>query len=222
MSRETILRAVGAANQKACATAPSTAPIAPPSTRPRAARQSLESDFTSRLQSCGVIVVHLSTSSDVPAAILRHTESAHLPPLIRHGSDPLIQSLPWNMAPSLHRRMGAASADDQTGVSHALSGIAENGTIVLSSGADNPVTLAFLPELHIVVLEAEKIVATMDDAFALLHGDGNSHPLPRSINLISGASRTGDIGGRLVMGAHGPRQLVALIIADPRNQNGTR
>jgi L-lactate dehydrogenase complex protein LldG len=37
--------------------------------------------------------------------------------------------------------------------------------------------------------------------------------LPRTLNLISGPSRTGDIGGRIVMGAHGPRRLAVILVA---------
>jgi L-lactate dehydrogenase complex protein LldG len=36
--------------------------------------------------------------------------------------------------------------------------------------------------------------------------------MPRSLNLISGPSRTGDIGGRIVLGAHGPRRLCIVIV----------
>ena len=81
-------------------------------------------------------------------------------------------------------------------------------------------TLAFLPELHIVVLGEENIVATMEEALASVGEPGDAPRLPRTVNLISGASRTGDIGGRLVMGAHGPRQLVLLLVGEQK-ENGT-
>jgi L-lactate dehydrogenase complex protein LldG len=32
------------------------------------------------------------------------------------------------------------------------------------------------------------------------------------LNFITGASRTGDIGGRIVMGAHGPRRLAVVLV----------
>jgi hypothetical protein len=37
--------------------------------------------------------------------------------------------------------------------------------------------------------------------------EANAGAMPRTLNLVTGASRTGDIGGKIVMGAHGPRRL---------------
>jgi L-lactate dehydrogenase complex protein LldG len=160
----------------------------------------------------------------VPEAVLRYLTAARLPLSIRHGTDAMIAALPWHKASSIQRRTGAATPDDQATLSRAVSGIAETGTLLLGSGADNPVTLAFLPELHMVVLDEADVVASMERAFDLVqHASKTSAgtaPLPRTVNLISGASRTGDIGGRLVMGAHGPRQLVVLLTGGA-NKNGT-
>jgi L-lactate dehydrogenase complex protein LldG len=76
------------------------------------------------------------------------------------------------------------------------------------------VTLNFLPENQIVVIRARDIAGPYEDAFdrvRQLYGKGT---MPRTVNMISGPSRTGDIGGRLVMGAHGPRQLCVIIVGD--------
>jgi L-lactate dehydrogenase complex protein LldG len=83
---------------------------------------------------------------------------------------------------------------------------------VLASGAENPVTLAFVPDTHIVVMRASAIVGAYEQACALVAGERGL--LPRTLNLISGPSRTGDIGGRIVMGAHGPRRLAVILVAD--------
>ena len=169
--------------------------------------EALVTEFSARLTSCGVCVEQLSSVAEIPAAVLRYLTAARLPLIVRHGSDPLLARLPWGDTAEIERRFGAAINGDQATVSHALYGIAETGTLLLVSGPDNPTTLNFMPELHIVAVEAAHVVATMDEALNAL----DPRHLPRSINLISGASRTGDIGGRLVMGAHGPRQLVVLI-----------
>ena len=39
-------------------------------------------------------------------------------------------------------------------LSRAVAAIAETGTLVLASGPDNPASLNYLPEVHIVVVEA--------------------------------------------------------------------
>lgn len=167
----------------------------------------LTEEFETRLTASGVCVERFSSAELIPAAVLRYLTAARLPLIIRHGSDQTMSGLPWHETPGLERRFGAAASDDRATLSRALSGIAETGTLLLASGACNPTTLNFMPDLHIVVIAAAHVVATMEEAFAVL----DLNRLPRSVNLISGASRTGDIGGRLVMGAHGPRQLVVLI-----------
>ncbi len=42
----------------------------------------------------------------------------------------------------------------------------------------------------------------------------NGGTMPRTLNLVTGASRTGDIGGRIVMGAHGPRRLAVFLLGN--------
>ncbi|MEL6226223.1 MAG: LUD domain-containing protein, partial [Pseudomonadota bacterium] len=75
-----------------------------------------------------------------------------------------------------------------------------------------PVTLNFLPETHIVVVDQNAIVGPYEEAFDRVRtrfGDGK---MPRTVNMVSGPSRTGDIGGRIVMGAHGPRRMMVVIV----------
>ncbi len=39
--------------------------------------------------------------------------------------------------------------------------------------------------------------------------------MPRTINLITGPSRTGDIEQKIQLGAHGPRRLHIVLVDDP-------
>jgi L-lactate dehydrogenase complex protein LldG len=91
---------------------------------------------------------------------------------------------------------------DQVGVSGCFCAIAETGTLMLLSGASSPATVSLLPETHVALVPESRIVATMEDAFALLRAERGS--VPRAINFISGPSRTGDIEQTIVLGAHGP------------------
>jgi L-lactate dehydrogenase complex protein LldG len=88
--------------------------------------------------------------------------------------------------------------------------------MLIASGADNPVTVNFLPETHVVVVRAEDIVGSYEDAWAMIRRRFGEREMPRTVNMISGPSRTGDIGGKLVMGAHGPRRMCVIIVR-PRN-----
>jgi L-lactate dehydrogenase complex protein LldG len=136
---------------------------------------------------------------------------------LRRGSDRLLARLPWADASGLKVSEGPATGETEVGLSRASAGIAETGTLLLASGPDNPVTLAFLPDTHIVVLAKSAIVGSYEEAVERIEsgggqGDEGARPLPRTLNFITGASRTGDIGGRIVMGAHGPRRLAVVLV----------
>jgi len=104
----------------------------------------------------------------------------------------------------------SATADDLVGVTGAFAAIAETGTLVMASGEATPPATSLLPETHIAVLPASRIVGTMEDAFALLRAEKN--PWPRAVNLISGPSRTADIEQTVTLGAHGPYRVHVIIV----------
>ena len=95
-----------------------------------------------------------------------------------------------------------------------LAAIAETGTLMLVSGADTPTTLNFLPDTHIVVLRAGQVVAGYEDGWDLVRARAGGDPAswPRTVNLITGPSRTGDIEQRIQLGAHGPRRLHVVLV----------
>jgi L-lactate dehydrogenase complex protein LldG len=85
---------------------------------------------------------------------------------------------------------------------------------MLISAAETSTTLNFLPDTHIVVVSTDQVVATYEDGWDRLRAHGG---MPRTINFITGPSRTGDIEQRIELGAHGPRQLHIILIDDRRN-----
>jgi L-lactate dehydrogenase complex protein LldG len=97
-------------------------------------------------------------------------------------------------------------------LSHAAAAVAETGTLVLASGADNPVTITFLPETSIVVVGEEDLVGGYEGAWEKIRARFGKRAMPRTVNFVSGPSRTADIGGQLVMGAHGPRRLCVVLV----------
>ena len=74
---------------------------------------------------------------------------------------------------------------------------------MLLSGPEYPTTLNFLPEDHVVVLRESRIVAYLEDAWALLQKERGS--MPRTVNLICGPSKTGGVELVILEGAHGTR-----------------
>lgn len=168
--------------------------------------------FTGYLQGQSATVVSVQGSRDIPRAVATYLRETNLPARVRSGGDGYLSALPWDSEPTLQVETGPARPTDEVGLSHAAAGVAETGTLLMASGPDNPVTLNFLPETHIVVIERSRITGPYEDAWSKLRDRFGPGGLPRTVNMISGPSRTGDIGGRLVMGAHGPRRLCVIIV----------
>jgi len=107
-----------------------------------------------------------------------------------------------------------------TSVTPCFCAVAETGSIVTVSDGQTPSTLNFLPDNHIVVLYQSQVVGHLEDALARLRtlepADDLSSPVPRSVNFLTGPSRTADIEQTLELGAHGPRKMhVILVAGDP-------
>jgi L-lactate dehydrogenase complex protein LldG len=168
--------------------------------------------FKAELERQLAAVVEVSTPSDIPATIADYLAANNQPLRLRHGSDPLLAAIDFNASTALETATGAAAKDDTAGLSVAFAGIAETGTMAILSGPENPVTVNFLPDTHIIVVPRGRLVGTYEDAFDLLRKQRSSVVMPRTLNLISGPSRTADIGGRIVIGAHGPRRLLAIVL----------
>jgi len=180
--------------------------------RAHADHEALLELMTAMLGSQGAEVMRANTPEEAVRAIADDLGTHDLPSILPMGSDPVLAALPWDIAPNLQGRIGRAVPHDRAALSRAVTAAAETGTLVLVSGADNPTTLAFLPETHFILVRADDVVGSYEEAFDRLraiYGEGN---LPRSVNLISGPSRTADIEQTIVRGAHGPKRLHVVIL----------
>ena len=154
----------------------------------------------------------LQHESQLPEAIARYLRAHNQPLSLRHGEAEIFAGLAGE---ALEIKKGKAEPSDTTGLSYAIAGVAETGTLLLISGPDNPTSLNFLPENHLVVLRASHIVASYEDALDMARAKG---PLPRTLNFITGPSRTADVEQTIELGAHGPRRLHILIIQDGKDR----
>jgi L-lactate dehydrogenase complex protein LldG len=157
-------------------------------------------------------VQRIARPEDVPAAVAEYLRGRNLPASIRMGGDPRLAALPWRKQRALEVKNGPSDGDDAAGVSHAAGGVAETGTLLMLSGAGNPTTINFLPEHHIVVIDAADIDGDLESAIAKVRQTFGKGKMPRTLNLISGPSRSGDIEQKLILGAHGPRALHILVV----------
>jgi L-lactate dehydrogenase complex protein LldG len=99
-------------------------------------------------------------------------------------------------------------------VTGTVAGIADTGTLVLRPGRNEPRTLSLVPPVHVAVLMASHLHASLPAAMhALYPGDGPPD-LPTNLLLVTGPSKTADIQQVLAYGAHGPKELVIVLVDD--------
>jgi L-lactate dehydrogenase complex protein LldG len=103
-----------------------------------------------------------------------------------------------------------ADGTDATGLTGCFCAIAETGTTLLLSSPATPKVTALLPETHVCIVRAARLVDTMEDAFALLRSEVGEPP--RSVFFVSGPSRTADIEQTIVIGAHGPYRVHVVVV----------
>ncbi len=170
--------------------------------------------FAEMVEAAAGTAATLPSADDVPAAVAALLRRHNLPMQIRRGDDPRLAALPWGNERTLEVSAGASDGHQLVSVSHAFAGVAETGTLVMASGPDNPTTLNFLPDTHIIVVDANDIAGDYETVWARVRETFGIEALPRAINLITGPSRSADIAQILILGAHGPRRLHVLIVGE--------
>ncbi len=86
-------------------------------------------------------------------------------------------------------------------VSTALYGLADPGSVVLAASPDESRAHSILPEVHLTVVEEDRVLSGLGELLAALEGD-----LPSAVAIVSGPSRSADIEQVLALGVHGPRE----------------
>jgi L-lactate dehydrogenase complex protein LldG len=171
--------------------------------------------FQQLAESVGTTFAHVSSYDDAPAALLAYLRAQELPLRLRMSPDNSLDRIPWQTQPELQIARGRAEPDDLVGVTPCFAAVAETGTLVLVSSAERPATLNFMPDTHVVVLAASAIVGAYEDAFAKLRAARPGAAfMPRTVNFVTGPSRTADIELTIVRGAHGPRRLHVIVVRD--------
>jgi L-lactate dehydrogenase complex protein LldG len=165
--------------------------------------------FVAMAEEVQTSVARVTSDTDVPAEVARYLAAENLPAELVMAPDAALDTIPWHERPLLNIRRGRAEGGDQVSLTPCLAAIAETGTLMLTSAPGTPTTLNFLPDTHIVVLRAGQVVASYEDGWDLVRANG---AMPRTVNLITGPSRTGDIEQRIQLGAHGPRRLHVVLI----------
>ncbi len=175
----------------------------------------LVAKFMARATDMESTVERIAERREIPGAVVRYLDALVLPPAIAAQKShagvcwPEFADLDWKGA-GLEIEARPTTGGDRLGITGSFCAIAETGTLVVLSGSDTPTATTLLPDTHIAVVRADRVISGMEEAFALIRREKGL--LPRAVNMISGPSRTGDIEQTIVLGAHGPFRVHILVV----------
>ncbi len=161
--------------------------------------------FIAKAEAVDATASRLAALDELPAALAEELRRRNLPAAIRTGTDPVFDR-DWG---AIERSIGPGRLEEPAALTRAQFGVAETGTLVFCSGPENPVTLNFLAETHFALLRTEDIRGGFEEMWEALRARGLD---PRTVNLITGPSRSADIGQTLQLGAHGPVALHIFVV----------
>lgn len=164
--------------------------------------------FRRECERLGTTHATVASESQVPGEVARYLAAGGIAPALAGWSE--FAGLDWAGA-GVEFRDRPANADDATGLTGSFCAIAETGTVLLLSSPATPKVTALLPETHVCVVRASRLLDTMEDSFALLRTEVGEPP--RAVFFVSGPSRTADIEQTIVIGAHGPYRVHIVIVA---------
>ncbi|EIJ42372.1 hypothetical protein BegalDRAFT_1485 [Beggiatoa alba B18LD] len=168
---------------------------------------SLRDKFIYQLEKVAGSYEQIAHEQEIPACISRYLSTQSLPAQL--VMDAHLKHLAWEST-FLNVAYRTAQQDDVISVTQAFAGVAETGSIVMLSSPASPTTLNFLPDVHIVVLSLNDLLPHIESVWEKLR---QTHAnIPRTINFITGPSRTADIEQTIQLGAHGPRRLHVLLV----------
>lgn len=112
----------------------------------------------------------------------------------------ILKNLHYNFAASLENNTDAAI----TGCEFL---VAQTGSVLVSTAQTRSRRTFVYPPVHMVLAYRNQLVANVDDALVNCEKKYKQQ-LPSQITVITGPSRTADIEKTLVLGAHGPKELI--------------
>ncbi len=168
----------------------------------------LVGQFIAKSNAVASTVATVPSLAQVPEAVTQYLTTNSQKLEVVMAPDPLLDGIDWPASMKIERRQ--AGRQDVVSITGVFAAIAETGTLVLLSGAHSPTTLNFLPDVHIVIVQRQQIVTHIEDVWRRMRSE--LEEMPRTVNLITGPSRTADIEQTIQLGAHGPRSLHVVLV----------
>jgi len=172
--------------------------------------------FVELLESNHAQVIKLS-KKDIAEVVLRELTARNLDSLL-HGAggqyseyiDSLASTI--NLTPydfMIEDNKSGLFNDYPASITGSHCAIAQTGSIVLWPNVQEPRTLSLVPPVHFVIVDSHELY---QDFATLISAQKWQDKLPTNVVLISGPSKTADIQQTLAYGAHGPKELIVLLL----------
>ena len=118
------------------------------------------------------------------------------------------QRIPFHLTSGNGAEIQKNTRNSFIGITAADWGVAESATLIQLTTEGRPRSTSLVPSIHIGVLPINRLLATLEQAYAMLM----NIPLPDSFVFISGPSKTADIEAHMVHGAHGPKEMHTILV----------
>jgi len=164
--------------------------------------------FLGLAQVLSMTIARVARRADVSTAAVDYLTARDLSRKLVVAS--ALKDLQWPAG--IEVRHGATVREDPVSVTACFAAIAETGSLVMLSGPETPTTLNFTPDDMIAVLHRRDIVAHQEEVWQRIRRERKA--LPRTINLVSGPSRTADIEQVVQLGVHGPRRVHVILVEE--------
>ena len=162
-----------------------------------------------------ISIGRVAEAGGVGTAIAAWLSAEGLPDRAVVSPHPAMDAYGMDDAPGLTIHRGKTRGDDLVSITPTIAGIAETGSIMVTTGPGTPYTLNFLPETHIAIVHVDHIVGGYEDAWARVRSNGEiGTALPRTVTMITGPSRSSDIEREVTVGVHGPKRLHIVLVGD--------
>jgi len=134
---------------------------------------------------------------DISEVLLHAGVTRHVPDIAR---DPVLRRQQWHDLDTV-----------RVGITGALGGLADTGSIIVASGQHRSRAASLLPETHIALLPTDRLYPTMQAFFAASSAQALTGQTS-NLTFITGPSRTADIEMIITRGVHGPKRLCVVLL----------
>ena len=178
--------------------------------------RSLVETFKQQLESVGGHCIVVSDESELTTALKHVVGEIEANGLetrrVALSDSPLLGVISRDLEAQGHEIAVTPSASDlfqfDVGITSAQAAIAETGTLVLEQARERNRLVSLLPPVHIAIVNAGDICATMSEAITRARKESDTSS---AITFITGPSRTADIELTLTIGVHGPKELYVIV-----------